>query len=85
MVKRVSLLAFSLAFSVTMAFGDELKTTPVMLEDGKIVQAVVMKHSFAERHPKLHKVGRKVRRTCQVMLPVLQAAGAAAQVVYAIR
>jgi hypothetical protein len=85
MHNKVSALAFAFGLSCTLALASEVKTTPVMLEDGKIVQAVVMKHSFAERHPKIHKVGRKVRRTCQVMLPVLQAAGAAAQVVYAIR
>lgn len=38
------------------------------------------KLSFAEKHPKLHKAGRKIRRTCQVLLPVVQFAGSAAQV-----
>lgn len=37
------------------------------------------KQSFAMRHPKLHWCGRKLRRTCQVLNPIVQFAGATAQ------
>ncbi len=43
------------------------------------------KESFAVRHPKLHKAGRKIRRTCTVLLPVVEFAGACAQVASYVR
>src|SRR6185437_806433 len=39
------------------------------------------KQTFAERHPKMHKVGRKVRGTCQVFQPVVAFGGSCAQIV----
>lgn len=40
------------------------------------------KLSFAVKHPKLHKIGRGFRRSCQVSLPVLQAAACVSQTLY---
>jgi hypothetical protein len=43
------------------------------------------KETFAVRHPKIHKAVRKGRKFCQLSLPVVQFAGACAQVVTAVR
>lgn len=45
-----------------------------------VVPAPVKKPSWTARHPRLHRVGRKIRRTCQVLLPVVEFGGATCQV-----
>ncbi len=85
-MQKQTLIVVAMVASCTAAFGQNNidstpVTKPVMLEDGRIVQMVVpAKQPFTVRHPKLHKVGRKIRKTCQVLLPVVQFAGSTAQV-----
>jgi hypothetical protein len=38
------------------------------------------KPSFATKHPRLHKIGRKIRRTCQIIQPVLNVANLGVQI-----
>lgn len=45
----------------------------------------VKKLTFSQRHPKLHKTGRRIRRSCQILLPVAQFAGSVAQIVTTVR
>jgi len=61
-----------------------LSLPPCMAAD-TLVTAPVPKPTFAMKHPKLHAIGRKIRRTCQVLLPVVEFCGSAAQIVTAIR
>lgn len=59
-----------------------VKTAPVLMEDGSIKQMVIAeKQPFALRHPKLHKTGRKIRRTCQILQPIVSFGGSCAQIV----
>jgi len=39
------------------------------------------KEIFSVRHPKLHKIGRKVRKTAQICQPVIQCLGSVGQIV----
>lgn len=41
----------------------------------------VKKPSFAMKHPKLHKAGRRLRRTCQICQPVVSFLGSVGQCV----
>jgi hypothetical protein len=41
--------------------------------------------TFAERHPKLHKWGRKIRKTCQILTPLVSFCGSVAQIVVALK
>ncbi|MBS2008233.1 MAG: hypothetical protein JST01_14390 [Cyanobacteria bacterium SZAS TMP-1] len=45
----------------------------------------VKKQSFAMKHPKLHKAGRKFRRTCQILQPIVSFGGSCAQIVTSIK
>lgn len=49
--------------------------------DASYVAAPVAKPSFAMKHPKMHKAGRKIRRTCQRLTPVVAFGGSCAQIV----
>jgi hypothetical protein len=49
--------------------------------DANYVAAPVAKPSFAMRHPKLHKTGVKIRRTCQRLQPIAAFGGSCAQIV----
>lgn len=46
---------------------------------------VTIKERFSSKHPKLHWCGRKIRRTCQILNPIVQFVGSAAQIVTAVR
>ena len=86
--KSVTVAAVCVLFACQSApavpeFGNDGKGNWFQVNDkGALVQAVAPKKvPFALRHPKLHRIGRKIRRTCQVLNPVVQFAGSAACVV----
>lgn len=73
-MKRL-ILAFCLCLA-SPAFADQ--TLP---PSGSNVYTVVQKKEiFSIRHPLIHKYWRWTRRACQISLPVVQWAGAAAQI-----
>lgn len=81
----ISILALSLsqpAFAEGQLIGDFDK-------DGRVhstgaptwgVGSTARKQNFSQRHPRLHKAGRFIRRTCQILNPIVSFAGSAAQV-----
>jgi hypothetical protein len=48
-------------------------------------KVLVRKQPFAVRHPKLHKAGRKIRKTAQIFQPIVSFVGSVAQVAVAVR
>lgn len=60
-------------------------TLTLPTENPPPVVVIQYRRSFAMKHPKLHKIGRKIRRTCSVLLPIVEFAGACGQVVTAVR
>lgn len=48
--------------------------------DQTVVVHVPDKQPFSVKHPRLHKYGRKLRRVCQLLQPVLSATASSAQI-----
>ncbi|MDE2101814.1 MAG: hypothetical protein KGL39_31500 [Patescibacteria group bacterium] len=79
----VAMLSISPAFTQ-----NNIDSTPVVpiikIQDSTGEHTYILagktKLSFAERHPVLHRAGRKIRRTCQILLHIVSFAGSAAQV-----
>lgn len=66
---------------------EQFPQSPLVLADPtiEVVRAGLppraSKTPFAVKHPRLHRIGRKIRRTCTVLQPVASFAGSCAQIV----
>ena len=78
-VSLIAVLSLSLPVNASNA------TTVIVGEDMNGQHVTVVKRSFAQKHPRLHKVGRRMRKLCVTLSPIVSVAGSAAQVVSMLR
>lgn len=94
---NITLIACLFVFLAPPALGaenNELQEVQIVDQQGKPFAVAApatyepppksSKKPFAMRHPKLHKLGRKTRKLCQIGKPVVDFAGSCAQIFIAI-